>query len=91
VTTLSDLFIYFLEFLRLDRSIDYIPTPSLRSYYLSSIFLLILNLLKGSLNIFDIEKPIDSLSGSDIPRSVLYVLILLLCRLIGASFAPWGR
>jgi hypothetical protein len=91
VTTLSNLFIYFLKSLRLDRNIDYIPTLSLRSYYLNNIFLLILNLLKGSLDIFGIKKPIGSLSGSNIPRSVLYVLILPSYRLIGAFFTPWGR
>jgi hypothetical protein len=91
VTTLSGLLIYLLKFLRFDRSIGYIPTLSLRSYYLRNILLLIPNLLKGSLGVFGIKKPIGFLSGSNIPRSVLYVLILLSCRLIGASFAPWGR
>jgi hypothetical protein len=50
-----------------------------------------LNLLKGPLDIFDIKKPVDSLSGSNIPRSVLYVFILLSYRFIGASFTSWDR
>jgi hypothetical protein len=89
--TLSGLFIYFLKSLRLDRNIGYILTLSLRSYYLNNIFLFIFNLLKGFLDIFGIKKPIDFLNGSNIPRNVLYVLILLSCRLIGALFTPWGR
>jgi hypothetical protein len=88
VTTLSGLFIYLLKSLRLDRSISYIPALSLRSCYLRSIFLLISNLLKGPLGVFGIKKPVDSLSGSDISRGVLYVLIPPPCRLMKASFAP---
>jgi hypothetical protein len=91
VTTLSGLFIYLLKSFRLDRNINYISTLSLRSYYLNNIFLLIFNLLKGPLNIFDIKKPENSLSDSDISRSVLHVLSLLSCRLIEAFFAPWSR
>jgi hypothetical protein len=91
VTTLSGLFIYLLKSFRLDRSLDYIFTLSLRSYRLSSILLLIFSLLKGLPDIFDIKKPEGSLSGSNIPRSVLHVLSLLPCRLIRAFFTPWGR
>jgi hypothetical protein len=88
VITLSGLFIYFSESLRLDRSIGYILTLSLRSYRLNSILLLIFNLLKGLLNVFDIKKPENFLSGSDIPRNVLHVLNPPLYRLIRAFFTP---
>jgi hypothetical protein len=91
VITLSGPFIYLLESLRLDRNINYIPALSLRSCRLSSILLLIFNLLKSFSDIFDIKKPEGSLSGSDIPRNVLHVLSLPPYRLIEASFAPWNR
>jgi hypothetical protein len=61
---------------------------SLRSYYLNNIFLLILSLLKGLLDIFDIKKSEDFLNGLNIPRNVLYVLNLLSCRLIKTFFTP---
>jgi hypothetical protein len=88
VITLSGLFIYFLKSLRFNRSIGYVLALSLRLYYLNNIFLLILSLLKGSSGIFGIKKPKGFLSGSNIPRSVLYVLSLPPCRLIEASFTP---
>ena len=89
--TLSGLLIYLLKSFKLDYNIGYISALSLRSYYLRSILLLISSLLKDSLDVFDIKKPVGFLSGSDISCSVLYVLIPPPCRLIGVSFAPWGR
>jgi hypothetical protein len=88
VTTLSGLFIYFLESLRFDYNIGYIFILSLRSYRLNNILLFIFSLLKDLLNIFNIKKPESFLSGSDILRSVLYVLSLSSYRFMGVFFAP---